>query len=202
MPKISLTDVVDVISKSGTPKATKVSQIKYRQSYSPQTDFYKALREGIVSVHQNNHPKKALNDILTLLTDEKKIKNYPKAIQGYEKWWGKKNIVWNSTFSANYSYQGIDIGINPELGLIIDGEPFLIKLYLKDESLLKLRVDIVLALMETALSAGSVTGCKMAVLDVRNGKLFCSSKDPTSQEKLMKMVNAELAYFSVLWDQI
>ncbi|MBJ2234950.1 hypothetical protein ACAW49_19295 [Pseudomonas sp. Env-44] len=202
MPRISLTDVVDIISKSGTPKATKVSQIKYRQSYSPQTDFYKALREGIVSVHQNSHSKKELYEILKFLTDEKKIKNYPKAIQGYEKWWGKKNIAWNAPFSSNYSFQGIDIGINPELGLVIEGEPFLIKLYLKDEPLQKLRIDIVLALMVTALSGGAVADCKMAVLDVRNGKLFCSSNDSLSQAKLMKMVNAELAYVSALWDQI
>lgn len=39
MPRITLTDVVDITSKSGTPKATKVNQIKYRQAYSPQTDF-------------------------------------------------------------------------------------------------------------------------------------------------------------------
>ncbi|MNK97980.1 hypothetical protein D3C87_1183310 [compost metagenome] len=202
MPRITLTDVVDVISKSGTPKATKVSQIKYRQSYSPQTDFYKALREGIVSVHQNGHPKQKLGDVLKFLTDEKKLKNYPKAILGYEKWWGKKNIMWSAPFSATYSYQDIDIGINPELGLVIDGEPYLVKLYLKDESLQKLRIDIVLALMESALSGGAVADCKMAVLDVRSSKLFCSANDPVALAKLMKMVNAELAYVSALWEQI
>lgn len=202
MPRITLTDVVDVISKSGTPKATKVSQIKYRQSYSPQTDFYKALREGIVSIHQNGYSKQKLGDVLKFLSDEKKIKNYPKAIQGYDKWWGKKNIAWSAPFSATYSYQDIDIGINPELGLIIDGEPYLVKLYLKDESLQKLRIDIVLALMECALRDGAPTNCKMAVLDVRSSKMFCSANDPAASEKLMKMVNAELAYVSALWEQI
>ncbi|WDH37460.1 hypothetical protein [Pseudomonas chlororaphis] len=202
MPRITLTDVVDVISKSGTPKATKVNQIKYRQSYSPQTDFYKALREGIISAHQNGNSKQKLGDILKFLTDEKKIKNYPKAIQGYEKWWGKKSITWNAPFSATYSYQDIDIGINPELGLIIDGEPYLVKLYLKEESLQKLRIDIVLALMESALTDGAPTNCKMAVLDVRSSKLFCSANDPAASAKLMKMVNAELAYVSSLWEQI
>ncbi|EKN48517.1 MULTISPECIES: hypothetical protein [Pseudomonas syringae group] len=202
MPRITLTDVVDIISKSGTPKATKVNQIKYRQAYSPQTDFYKPLREWIVSIHQKNHPKNQLTDVLKFLTDEKKIKNYPKAISGYERWWGRKVIIWNSSFSAVYSYQNIDIGINPELGLVVDGVPHLIKLYLKDEPLHKLRVDVILALMQSALSSGSPANCKMAILDVRNSKLFCANYDSASLEKLMRMVNAELAYVATLWDQI
>jgi hypothetical protein len=202
MPRITLTDVVDIISKSGTPKATKVNQIKYRQAYSPQTDFYKPLREWIVSIHQKNHPKNQLGDVLKFLTDEKKIKNYPKAIGGYEKWWGRKVISWESSFSAVYSYQNIDIGINPELGLVVDGVPYLIKLYLKDEPLHKLRVEFIFALMQYALISGSPQNCKMAILDVRNSKLFCANYDSASLEKLMRMVNAELAYVATLWDQI
>lgn len=199
MPKLSLSDVVDVISKSGTPKATKVSQIKNRPAYSPQTDFYKALREGIADVHEKGKSKAALKEILSFLTDQKKLSNYPDAVKGYTKWWGKKELVWNSTFSEVYGFQGVDVGVNPELGLLVDGVPHLIKLYFKDEPLQKLRVDVVTALMETSLGPHAEPDCAMGVLDVRRSRLHVGSGDQTIREKLMKMVDAELSYIAVLW---
>ncbi|MGC8623940.1 MAG: hypothetical protein ACP5VQ_01585 [Phycisphaerae bacterium] len=39
MPEISLTDFVDFLIKSGTPKLTKVTQIKQRPDYNPNPYF-------------------------------------------------------------------------------------------------------------------------------------------------------------------
>ena len=52
--KISLTDFVDFVSKSGTSKLTKVKQIKGRRSYHPAFDFWKLMRDEIF----HNYPKK------------------------------------------------------------------------------------------------------------------------------------------------
>ena len=49
MIKISLTDFVDIASKSGTPKATKVAQVKARPDYEPKFDFYRPIREKKMS---------------------------------------------------------------------------------------------------------------------------------------------------------
>jgi hypothetical protein len=35
MPEISLTDFVDFVISAGTPKMTKVQNIKYRPNYTP-----------------------------------------------------------------------------------------------------------------------------------------------------------------------
>lgn len=86
--------------------------------------------------------------------------------------------------------------------MLIDGVPHLIKLYLKDESLHKLLVDVILVLMHSALSSGSPENCKMAIWDVKNSKLYYASHDSESLERLMRMVSAELAYVATLWDQI
>lgn len=48
--EISLTDFVDFVCKSGSAKLTQVKKVKYRDDYSPATDFYKALREGIIQI--------------------------------------------------------------------------------------------------------------------------------------------------------
>ncbi len=117
MPNLSLTDLVDVVSRAGTPKATKVAEIKNRKAYQPATDFYKPFREGLVGVHEAGKDKKALGDLQKSLTDPKKIANYPDAIEGYRKWWGKKSFAWFEPPRNLYGHAGIDVAINPELGL-------------------------------------------------------------------------------------
>jgi len=67
--ELSLTDFVDFVCKSGSTKLTKVKQIKNREDYSPATDFYKALREGIQDIHRKNGKKKELKIILEKVSD-------------------------------------------------------------------------------------------------------------------------------------
>lgn len=92
MPNISLTDLVDIVSKSGTPKATKVAQIKKRGEYAPSQDFYKPLRDHIALTHKSGRDRNSLIDLLSELADGKKKSNYPSAIDGYRKWWGKREL--------------------------------------------------------------------------------------------------------------
>jgi len=57
MINISLTDFIDYVSKVGTSKFTVVNKIHSREEYHPVFDFWKALREGIIDLHQNNKDK-------------------------------------------------------------------------------------------------------------------------------------------------
>jgi hypothetical protein len=199
MPYLSLTDFVDVVSKAGSPKATKVSQIKNREKYSPATDFYKTLREGIVNIHESDSSKAALKEILGGLTDKKKIANYPSAIDGYKKWWGNKALGWFNPPNAKFSKHGFDISVNPELGLEFNGKRHVVKLYLKDEKLTKFRVDLITGLMNLALSQPAGNGALMGILDARSAKLFTSSGGTASLEP---MIDAELSYIAALWPHV
>ena len=64
MPNLSLTDLIDVVSKSGTPKATKVRQIKNRPAYQPAIDFYKPLRDTFVKIHTEGADRSSLDGIV------------------------------------------------------------------------------------------------------------------------------------------
>ena len=199
MPKLSLTDFVDVVASSGTPKANKVKQIKNRPQYNPAFDFYKPLRDRIVETHKLANEKKYLDEILPVLTDKKKISAYPILIKAYKKWWGKKQLTWFDPPSAVFSDHGVDVSVNPELGLYINGEPYLIKLYFKSDKLSKTRVDPILFLLESQLASMANPGTTMAVLDIRRSKLFT----PTVQNpSLAAILSAELAYISSLWPHI
>lgn len=199
MPQLSLTDFVDIISRSGTPKAHKVAEVKNRPPYEPAFDFYKAIREHITTTHEKARPKAALATVLDQLRDPKKVKAYPEIVKGYRKWWGKKALRWFPTRSELYSQHGIDIAVNPELGLQIDGKKHLVKLYFKAEQLTKNRIDIITHLMAVTLGQDAPQGTTMSVLDVRNSRLI----SPTVPiPHLPAMLDAELAYIAALWKQI
>lgn len=196
MPKLSLADFVDVVSASGTPKATRVRQVKARPPYSPARDFWKRLRDCIIAAHQAGLPKSNVDGALTGLTDKKKITAYPFAIKGYMKWWGNKTLIWFTPPTGVYSSHGVDISVNPELGLRIGGIPHLIKLYFKEEKLAKNRIDVITHLMSAQLADHSPPGTVMSVLDVRRSKLISPTVPITN---LTGILDAELAYIAALW---
>lgn len=199
MHRISLTDFVDIVSKSGTPKATNVAKVKHRPQYEPANDFYKPLRDRIAETHRNDLPLKNFDKLLLSLNDSKKIKNYPDVVKGYIGWCGKKTFQWFDPPSDFFAQHGIAVSINPELGLIINGQPHLIKLYFKSEPLARNRIDIATHLMEVCLRKHCQADELMAVLDVRESKLF-SPKVPIPS--LSATLDAELAYIAALWPNV
>ena len=198
MPQISLTDFVDIVSKAGRPKATKVRQVKERPEYEPAFDFYKALREHLAENHRNGGTKATVSEVLVTLTDPKKIKNYPALVDGYKKWWGRKMLDWFNPPRGTFSANGFDIIVNPELGLRINGERHIIKLYLKSDALTTFKTEIIIDLLEHQLRSQVAPTDKFAVLDVRESKLFSEGPhDPAS----VPIINAEVAYIASIWNQ-
>ncbi|WP_152004096.1 hypothetical protein [Desulfoluna spongiiphila] len=98
-----------------------------------------------------------------------------------------------------FSFNGVDISVNPELGVTVNGQEYLIKLYMKSEPLNTYRVRVLTYLMEIALTSSVSPNTKMAVLDVRNSKLFEGKigNDPTLHASLV----GEMSYISSVWDQ-
>jgi len=196
MPQISLTDFVDVVSKAGRPKATKVRQVKERPEYEPAFDFYKALREHIVENHRTNGGKAAVSDAMKSLTDPKKIGSYPEVLNAYKKWWGRKNLDWFNPPRDVYANGGFDIILNPELGLEINGERHIIKMYLKSDALTTFKTELIIDLLEHQLRSRAAPTDNFSVLDVRRSKLFFNGPHAPAS---LPIVNAEIAYIASIW---
>jgi hypothetical protein len=162
----------------------------------PVFDFYKSLRDRIVEIHREDDQKSVLSTFMASVTDQKKRTNYPSAVSGYRKWWGQKTLGWFVPPRTVYTQHGVEVIINPELGLAVNGARHLIKLYFKTEPLSKLRVDIITRLMEGTLRSHCQNNELMAVLDVRQAKLFSFQATAAAS---MAMIDAELAYIGALW---
>lgn len=197
--KISLTDFIDFVNKSGNSKLTKVRQIKQRKPYHPSTDFYKDLREGIIANHEEAGNKSSLDNILKELTNEKKTSNYEAALLGYKKFWGNKKLVWFTPASTNWKINDVEVKINPELGLMRNNIPLVVKLYLKSEKLTKDKVSQILTLLEIQLRKKVPSDCLFGILDVKNSKLFLNETKDTS---FLPLLEGEIRSFETIWKAI
>lgn len=197
-PRLSLTDFVDIALKVGPQKATKISQIKNRGDYTPAVDYYRKLRNQIIETHQENRSRAHFRRLIFDVPLEK-LRNYDIIREGYSKWWGRKELKWFEPATCLYEKHGIEVNINPELGLLINDEPHLIKLYFKSESLSKNKVNITLHLMNISLNDMYEEDITMSILDIRNSKLITATHhDPM----LDASVDGELAYIAALWASV
>lgn len=195
MDRISLTYFVDFVLKAGTPKLTGVREFKENKD-EIYTDFYKPVREAIVEMHKTGVSDRCLDQFLGSLTDERRKRIYPSIVEGYRKFLSSAKITWFNPPAGTYPIGGVEININPELGLIIDGTPHLLKMYFRGEPLSSKRVQVVLNLLTASGLSASVPGCVFAMLDVRKARLH-TLKSPNPRLNLL--LRGEAASFSTIY---
>lgn len=193
--QVSLTTFVDFVSKAGTPKATVVRRWKESGDYEIVTDFYKRVREAIVEYHKNG----TAIDATFPGCDEKKLPHFDNVLAGHKKWVHRKALKWFAPPTEVWQCGRLGVSINPELGLSVDGIPHLIKLYFKGDTLARSRVNIITQLMTSALAGVAPKHCVMAVLDIRNARLFSGQGNDSRLEAQLK---AEAAYWNALWPNL
>lgn len=199
-PVISFTDFVDFYLKVGEARATHVRQVKERGPYEPAFDFYKRLREGILEYHAGGQPFSYLQNLAASQTDEKKATAYPEVVAGYKKFIGNKKIQFFDPPASVWTYDQLSVRINPELGLIYDKQAYVVKLFFKESpKITKPRTAGLAHLMYRQLASECPGGTKMAILDVRNGKLHAPTV-PTAT--LDALIQGEAASFLAMWQSL
>jgi len=198
MDTVSLTTFMDFASKAGPPKLTVVRNWKNRDKYTPATDFYKRMREGIVEMHRDNHDVAYLENLATGMNDARKQKIYPELLAGYRHWWSGKENVWFDPPNGIWKYDSLQVNVNPELGLYLGNTPYLIKLHFKKDKLTKGRVAAITHMMHKVSGANAPDDCQMAVLDVRQGHLISGNSDPHTES----LLRGEATFWLTVWPDV
>jgi hypothetical protein len=198
MRKISFTHFVDFVLKAGTPKLTGVKELKENKD-NRHSDFYKPLREAIVDMHMQGGDEDELDDFLDTLEHERERRIFPALVAGYRKFLGSRDMAWFDPGSAKYRLGHLKININPELGLVIDGVPHVIKMYFRGEPLTHKRVSIVLNLLNAAIEPAD-PDTVFAMLDVRNSRLH-TLKLPLNP-RMDVLLRGEAASFSKMYASV
>jgi hypothetical protein len=180
-------------------KLSKVRALLGRPNYHPSFDFYKKIREEIIDTLRFGKKKKELLDFLSDISDGKKKSRYRNLVDGLLKFLGRKKIGWFDPPSATWSYKDLRIKMNPELGLEINGEKYITKLYFKDTPLQKKDIKVLLWMMHQTLCQGIFSGYKCALLDVEHGKIF---PFVTDEPAIRALLEGEADYFIKLWHEL
>ncbi|KYG80121.1 hypothetical protein EV198_3683 [Roseivirga ehrenbergii] len=194
---ISATDLVDFSQRRGVTKVTKVKNVFEREPYSPEKDFYFRLRRKLIS---NLKGAKGAEDLLTFIENESDARKKPHflaIVKGYIKFLKKKNVSWLVPNHADWNYKNeLIIKVNPELGLLIGEEKYLVKLHFKDSKINSSEAQYILRLMEMSLCNGLYKGYKCALLDLRKGSFHAVN---TKSIMLDELLEAEAESFLKIW---
>jgi hypothetical protein len=200
--KISLTEFMNFVNKSGSAKATVVSQAKHNreEEYAHWKDYWLPLRNKIKDVHKKKGNHDDLKKVITEVSKDKK-ENYTLSIDGYCSFWKKRTIEWIEPPKKTWVLGDIRIELNPELGLVIKDKIFIIKLFTAaNNSIDKRHADLILHLMEKELrdKVGD-NEVIFGVLDVKRGKLFENKIRDTS---LFPLLKGEVKSFESQWKDL
>ena len=192
---ITLTTFIDFVIATPGSKVGVVREARqlYEEGYKPERDYYKGLRDGIASMHRRGSDASDLRRIVSNAA-QRKVDNYQACADGYAKFMGRKRFVWVRTPAVVPWTSGpVEVSVNPELRVAIDGASHAIKLYFKAETLSKTRINTMLYLLRLAVPDEKVT---VGILDTRRGKLV---KPTTPVPYVDLLVRGEAASFAEIW---
>ncbi len=208
---VSLTYFIDFVFTTGSKRKTVVKNAMNPKPYNPAQDHWKQLREGIISFHEKGNgsaEKSQLDEYYRKATvKHNKKDHYTQCIENYKKWLGRKSVEWFDPYSRAIGEGSVRINVNPELGLIENDNPILIKLFFKEleKKVRKEQAGVILALMEHALREKlaeqypNFKHVRLGLLDVRNGsRLFESGS--ISVAEFRPIVLSELKGFTGMWE--
>lgn len=194
--RISLTDFMEFSMKEGAPRLTKVAEIMSRPKYDPATDYWRQLRDKICELHETgSFDIKELKRFAETISNSKKVGNYVSAVRGYSRFLGKKTVSWFVPPKGLWSSGGLQVRINPEIGLAYGEHRLVIKLYFKAEKLTSNRSRMLTFLLRRQLHLAEPRA-SFAVLDMPNGKIHLATQ---AKEDLTPLLFGEAAAFVAMW---
>lgn len=135
--KVGLTQFLDFTLKSSAAKTNFVKNLKSQPEYQPAFDYWKQLRDTFIKFHQNELPFECF-ETLVQTVDQKKKQNYIDVIKQYKKFIKNKDVSWFDPGKSHWISDDLIVRSSPELALLINDEPHLIKLFFKGK---KERID-------------------------------------------------------------
>lgn len=92
------------------------------REYLPSQDYYSYLRQEVVDLIKNGRPKGDLDQVFGLAPTARHD-NYRNCVEGFKRWMGSKSFKWLEPVHGIWSASGLDVRVNPELHVLLNGEP-------------------------------------------------------------------------------
>jgi hypothetical protein len=191
--RVALNTFVSFVSVSGLAKVNKVAEAK--REYHVQHDFYKKLRDRVIAALSKGDMTK-VQQLPRIVKDDRKVSNYAACIEGLEKWMDKTTFSVVGVVAPAYWIHGeLQISVNPELLIRVDGEAFAVKLYMGKDRLSRAALQTYGYLVAT--SHKELRDAMPAILDLRRSRLI---PVPASTRRVRQLVEGEAAAFITMWN--
>src|ERR1700744_4514816 len=161
MPSVPLSTFVEFTVAQGTARGATVGSTA--TDYDPRRDFYKGLRERTVRQLVDGWDAQELRRSLREGANPRKQASYEACRRGLSRWAAGKDLTATRARPGFWHAAGLEIRVNPELRLTIDGNRHLVKLYFKADEMSAARAENTLFLLSEIAPQGS----RAAVLDLR-----------------------------------
>jgi hypothetical protein len=202
MIKISLTDFIDFIVASGSAKQTIVSKFKKRKEYGYAVDYWRELRNTITDFHDDPALTKAYFEaaIETNFIDAGKKEKARPLLQNYKSFLGRKVIETKPIVKCDWRYnKDLTIRVNPELHVVINGVPQLVKFYFKGKpQLTKAKIDMALVLLKIA-TEDIITDVHYSILDLPQQKIWTQA---APNMKLLPLLKGEAESYITIYNNL
>lgn len=186
---VNLSLFVEFTVAQGTARVACVADSK--NEYDPRIDFYKGFRERAIKQLVKGWSAQEFRQLVKEVKAPGKQASYESCRSGLTQWARGKEITATRAPNQIWSAAGLEVSVNPELRLVIDGDRYVVKLYFKGPELTTAREEHLLFLLnETAPK-----GFEAAVLDVRRSQLLTAQgQDPD----LEALIISDAAAFAAL----
>lgn len=179
MPLVHMGIFVEFTVAQGTARVDCVADSK--RDYDPRTDFYKGFRERAIRQLVDGWDAQEFRRSVREVKTPNKLASYEACRAGLTRWAQSRSIVATKAPNKNWEAAGLEVRVNPELRLTIDGEKYVVKLYFKADELTAARRENTLFL----LSETAPQGVQAAILDVRRSRLIAAGNSDPNLDALL-----------------
>ncbi len=134
--------------------------------------------------------------------EDKKRLHYKEAVQQYKRFCRGKEPEWFEPGKASWRFGRLVVQASPDLGLRLNGQPHLIKLYFKEaaQKLQKRSAAAALALLAASHQSASLDGTVLGILNLKKSNFYPLSEGEL--ETAMLLLEGEAAYFQHVWERL
>lgn len=195
---ISLNQFFPFVLADSMAKRSQLLAIKRTQGfYTPAVDYWRLLRLQIAAYHQfRPGPGPDALDTAIELAHPSRKEHYVTAVTNYRRFLGRKKIEWlDKPRRAVWLADELQVRVNPELHITINGEPHVVKLYLRSDRKWALTQRTANPLAYLIHSCHGHLGTPL-VIDVMRGRAFGLTRQGFDYESMLR---AQAAAFMSLW---